>query len=429
METLSALQEWLRFALPAALLLVAGWWYILRPLLPRQRDRAVPWSGVEVIAGLVLVLILWPATVSEVLDRTGLYPRPSDETEALKVLQTRREACVAMAAFPCQVLTLLYLLYALSGTRPYQLGLTLHQFRRNALPGLVGAVLFSPFVYALLYLVTWCYSHLAGGEPQEHPLTVLGQSEPWVIVVPAVVVAPVLEELLFRGLLQRWLLRRPWGGNAAIIGGGAMALLTQASHLTEATAHADWPALYRALSPLFFVLLAALPFLLIRRTPRYRTERTLYAVALLFAAAHSFAWPQPVPLFVLGLGLGYLAYRTQSLLPGMAMHALFNSIACIALLVSFYAGPEKGTDETTAPPPAPATSSRVPGSWLPRRMYASATAPKRGDCMEEVTWPTSLPSRSSLVPAGTTPPESRTPVNIQLAWPRSRAMTIGSWPR
>jgi membrane protease YdiL (CAAX protease family) len=402
-------------------------------MLPRQRNRAVPWSGMEVVVGLIVVLILWPAALSEVLDKTGFYPRLTGDTEAAKVLQTRRDAWLAMIAFPFQVLTLLYLLYALSGTRPYQLGLSLRDLGRNYLIGMVGAVIFSPFVYALLFLVVWCYTHLAGGEPQEHPLTVLGEREPWMIVVPAVVVAPILEELLFRGLLQRWLLRRTWGGNAAMIGAGVMAMLTQLNRLTEAIAHSDVPAYYRALSPLLFVLLMTAPFLLLRRVSRYRITSTLYAVALLFAAAHSFAWPQPVPLFALGVGLGYIAYRTQNLIGSMVMHALFNAIACAFLLGAHYVKPEpetKGTDATTAVWVSPAAASnRVPGSWLPRRMYARAIAPKRGDSTEEVTWPTSLPSRRSLVPEGTTAPESWTPVSTQLAWPRSRAMTIGSCPR
>jgi membrane protease YdiL (CAAX protease family) len=433
MDFESVSRVWLGFTLAATTLLALGSWYFLFPMLPHQRNRAVPWSGTEVVVGLIVVLILWPATVSEILDLTRVYPRLSGDTEALKVLQTRRDAWLAMIAFPFQVLTLLYLLYALSGTRPYQLGLSLRNFRRNVLIGMVGALIFSPFVYALLFLVVWCYTHLAGGEPQEHPLTVLGESEPWIIVVPAVLVAPILEELLFRGLLQRWLLRRSWGGGAAMIGAGVMAILTQLTRLYDAVVHGNLPSYYRALGPLFFVLLMTPPFLLLRRVPRYRTASTLYAVALLFAAAHSFAWPQPVPLFVLGLGLGYIAYRTQNLLGSMVMHALFNAIACVFLLGAYYEKPApetKGTDATTAVwVSRAATSSGVPTSWLPRRMYARAIGPKRGDNTEEVTWPTSLPSRSSLVPAGTTPPESRTPVSTQLAWPRSRAMTIGSCPR
>ena len=49
-----------------------------------------------------------------------------------------------------------------------------------------------------------------------HLLTRLARGQPlpmeWVLIVLAsVVVAPILEELLFRGVLQGWSAGRPWG--------------------------------------------------------------------------------------------------------------------------------------------------------------------------------------------------------------------------
>jgi len=92
------------------------------------------------------------------------------------------------------------------------------------------------------------------------------------LVVLWLFAAPICEETIFRGLIQGWLLRRgiaPW---MAIMG-----------------------------------------------------------TALLFAAGHL----DPSNLenyFLSGLILGYLAYRTRSLLPGMVWHALFNLLALFALL-------------------------------------------------------------------------------------------------
>jgi membrane protease YdiL (CAAX protease family) len=51
--------------------------------------------------------------------------------------------------------------------------------------------------------------------------------------------------------------------------------------------------------------------------------------AALFALAHG--WPNAIPLLVFGAGVGWLAYRTQSLIGGIVCHALFNSVACIVL--------------------------------------------------------------------------------------------------
>jgi len=54
--------------------------------------------------------------------------------------------------------------------------------------------------------------------------------------------------------------------------------------------------------------------------------------AILFAAFHS-VWPHQIPLFVLGLGLGWLACRTNSLVGVMVVHALFNGVPCVFLFV------------------------------------------------------------------------------------------------
>ena len=46
------------------------------------------------------------------------------------------------------------------------------------------------------------------------------------------------------------------------------------------------------------------------------------------------AWPAPIPLFLFALVVGWLAYRTQSLVPGIVLHMLFNLVASLVLLYS-----------------------------------------------------------------------------------------------
>src|SRR5205823_14164254 len=93
------------------------------------------------------------------------------------------------------------------------------------------------------------------------------------------------------------------------------------------------------LEPLFFVLIMVpgcfLGERLLRRwLPERYLVRAIYSTALLFAVFHE-VWPTPLPLFLLGLGLGYVAYRTQSLLAPVICHALFNGIACIGVLLTY----------------------------------------------------------------------------------------------
>jgi membrane protease YdiL (CAAX protease family) len=60
----------------------------------------------------------------------------------------------------------------------------------------------------------------------------------------------------------------------------------------------------------------------------------VFGIAILWATVHSNAWPSPVPLFFLGLVLGWLARRTGSLVGPITLHALFNAIAAVQLALS-----------------------------------------------------------------------------------------------
>ena len=66
-----------------------------------------------------------------------------------------------------------------------------------------------------------------------------------------------------------------------------------------------------------------------QQDPRVNQPRAIFATALLFACVHD--WPTPVPLFLLGLLLGWLAYRTQGLVAPITLHVLFNATSCIQL--------------------------------------------------------------------------------------------------
>lgn len=92
---------------------------------------------------------------------------------------------------------------------------------------------------------------------------------------------------------------------------------------------------------LFVLILVPVCFfgerLLRRWLPQPYAARAIFSTALLFAISHP-VWPTPVPLFVLGLGLGYLAYRTQSLVAPILVHALFNGVACLLMLLTYAGG-------------------------------------------------------------------------------------------
>jgi membrane protease YdiL (CAAX protease family) len=413
-----------------------------RPLLPPQRRRAVPWSGGEVIVAWIVYYVAITITYS-VFSSPGILTHvygpefPSllkGDSPAAESARNRVAVWATVAAFPLQLFGIFYVLRTVSGTRLYQLGWTTHRPGTNLLLGVLAWLIFQPLVLGVNDLVTVAYKIMTEAPLKPHPLEQLARSEPlgieWaLLVLTAVVVAPVLEELLCRGILQPWAASRSYGANNVMVVTFLVAL-----GLGRVVEHLhDWNSLYTALQPAGFVVLMLPGYLLVRYYFRAQRGGAIYATALLFGSIHANNWPTPVALFVLGLGLGWLAYRTQSLVGPMLLHMLFNGVACVLLFVSQgEPAPSKGSAATEAlrRSPVASTWSAVPGSQLPRRRYARAMAPSRGESTAEVTVPASVPSRNTADPDGTArPPSMRSPSSVRLTWPRSRAMTIGSWPR
>jgi membrane protease YdiL (CAAX protease family) len=396
-----------------------GLWLWLRPghrrLFPPQRLRAVSWTGRDVAALLFLSLIFWPVSVQSLLDQLGFFgwmyggASPDRDQESL---------WIGLFSVPLNIATVLAWMRLGRGIRFYQLGLTCHRGLENALLATIAWFITTPLVYLLGFLADFGSARLLHVPPDKHPLFELATSGPMpaelaAIVFAAIVAAPVWEELLFRGVLQRWFTVTPWGSNAAVAGALAIAFLDRGSK-------GPWPVLF---------VLAMIPgYVFVSRTrsrplPSADAARAIFATALLFAAFHARVWPTPVPLFALGLVLGFLAYRTQSLIAPILLHGLFNNVATMAILYALFVSsePQNGKEATTALRAAPATaiSADVPGSWLPRRTYAKPiTAPTDGDQADEVTCPISLPSRRTFDLDGKgEAPSALRPTSDRLTWP------------
>jgi membrane protease YdiL (CAAX protease family) len=256
------------------------------------------------------------------------------------------------------------------------LGFSISRSLENSAFACFAWLLITPVVFGVNFLANLTYFLLTNSLPESHPLTQLAQGgtsmmDGVLLGMIALVLAPIWEEFMFRGLLQPWLCQRDWGGHVGMALALLVALGPTKSWLDEGTPF-EARALSLKLGPIFFVLVM-LPgyFYADRLVGRWIADRNvvrgIYSTALLFGMVHALvAWPTPIPLFFLGVGLGYLAYRTQSLLGPIILHSLFNAVACIALLI-FQAGsdPQNGKEATSAGtrPIPTVTSTRVPGSW------------------------------------------------------------------
>ncbi len=157
------------------------------------------------------------------------------------------------------------------------LGLRGDQPVRRAAFGIAAVAAVLPVCVAVMILSAILFA-LLGVPQQVHPLLEVLEvrPSPWAIVgviLQAVVLAPLAEEFLYRGVLM-------------------------------------WP-LVRGLG--------AAPALLVS--------------SAVFGLVHAPAQPQAVlPLGILGAVLGYVAYRTRSLVPAVAGHAAFNALMVVGVV-------------------------------------------------------------------------------------------------
>jgi membrane protease YdiL (CAAX protease family) len=322
----------------AAMRLLTG-----RAVLRCERRQPVPWGFVDLLL-LVVFYIVAGAIAAAVITALQI-PSPRSE-------QATSNDRIAWLAIQMLVQTLATLL-AITVTairnrcRAADLGFRLRDMGDDLRIGVAAFVMLAPPVFLIQALMTRFY-------PYEHALIELVKSDPRLLLasgVSAVLIAPVSEELQFRVLLQGWLEKcAVWRGNGrALLTGGRMdaASLSQ-THIDESESDAEgeaptWPA--EVVENPYAPPLANDSIDAGGEGARAAAERELAPTphwwpilisAFIFAAMHASAWPSPVPLFVLGLGLGYLYRQTHRVLPSITVHLLLNATTMVILALSIY---------------------------------------------------------------------------------------------
>jgi len=357
-------------AAAAATLAFCSWALSRRgPWLPLQRARRVDWDGGQVTFAF-LAMILLPSIVEAGLLARGFFHMIYGQEPS----SIRQHLWSNLISFPFIIATILVTLYLSRGTRPSDLGLTRARLLRNVTLG--GSAWF-PLTVATL-AVHFVVLHLIQAE--DHPLVDLVKEGllPWewtLIVAEALAAAPFLEELLFRGVLQGWLSRCSRSGHIAVMVATLLVaglpyffagpnkepepapllfalflvpgyLLTVLRHGPTAvfTPREPEPPLpqtadsIRAGAPPVFdyngiQLRNQATHALLFNPPRRFPLPAIFGSSMLWAVFHSSVWPSPIALFLLGLGLGWLTYRTQSLGSSLLVHVLFNGVAFLVLVL------------------------------------------------------------------------------------------------
>jgi membrane protease YdiL (CAAX protease family) len=291
---------------------------------------------VRVVAFLVFVYAFWPFAAIYALMIAGLVPRVSaaptpEETQALM----RCQLLAGAIAFPLQIMSIL-LLPRVTGIRLEQIGWTFRGIDWNSLWGAVGWIILTPLCFVVNYGIIALYGPEAASHVEEHPFVQMSRQgmtplDWFLLIFTATVAAPVMEEVLFRGALQSWAERRGWTSDLVM----GYAVLNAVA-MKAADVWAAWPRGGREvllhLTPILFLLgLAVVYFIICGFSRNGQATAAVFSASALFAAVHSFAWPSPVALFVLALGLGWLAQRTRSLAGPIVLHSLFNAVSCVLL--------------------------------------------------------------------------------------------------
>jgi membrane protease YdiL (CAAX protease family) len=330
----------------------------------------VRWSAPEVLVAVYLWVFFWPPLARIALSETriftayygaeaaaiadadpqqrlrqraglGLFTGPGSAdlflSEARQRLLSRFNLWTLAVAFPFQFASIPLLLFALSRTPPAQLGLTASRLGRNVLAGLIAAVILTPVVLGVNYAVEKLYELGVPGRVQQHPLTLVAQEQLWpaewfLVFFVATVAAPVMEELVFRGMLQPYFMSKEHGGAIAMAVALALAAAACGRDVWNARS-APLADMAAAAAPVLFVAVMVPIYLIVHTRSRTPAAPAIFGTALAFAALHSSVWPSPVALFVLGLGLGVLAWRSQSLVGPFVLHALFNGTSCVLLVL------------------------------------------------------------------------------------------------
>ena len=294
----------------------AAWAWVIYRLATRQRllpdgpPRYVPWDGRAVLA-LLMAYIGLQIVVPALYVQLVLAPRPGEKAhggpgDQLLVMIL---ASVPFLAIGSAILA------RWTGANAANFGIELGRVPKEFLRGIVAWPILAPAVFGVNFLVLrilkvrvpHAVETLAGQNPG--PMT-------WAMIFfAAVVVAPVTEEFLFRGVLLGWLNRVATGRKTA-----DRMIVDDLPDTSQASINGDVSVDPPVAFEGFRLLMANL------------------LVSFVFAALHGQVWPTPIPLFVLAMALGTIYQRTGSLIAPIALHMTFNGISTAMLYLITVAG-------------------------------------------------------------------------------------------
>jgi membrane protease YdiL (CAAX protease family) len=247
------------------------------------------------------------------------------------------EGLAIQAVINVILLILLPFILRMTSRSPLQdLGLCFRGWWRQAAVGVIAFLAIQPVIFVIQLAMTSVWKNNA------HPLykMILDEFSPGVpqlAILMAVVIAPIFEEFMFRGIIQSWLVsvgtrrrREP----TPVLVECAVIPLTEDVDPASPWELDPAPLTTKSGATAEATTLPPQPITTpIESSSRQRSGLAgIIATSLVFAGMHGPQWPAPIALFVLSVVIGYVYHRTGSLIVAICMHATFNGFSTLLLL-------------------------------------------------------------------------------------------------
>ncbi len=223
--------------------------------------------------------------------------------------------------------------------------------RRDLVLGVVAFVMVIPVILLVQWALTWLvdYEH-ASLEMLNKDAGVFTFAVVW---FSAGLVAPVCEEIFFRGVVQAWLQRLGtgrWYSDQVIFGGWdkepTSGLLSTASGLIEDSKAGRGSGQTPSERLPIEGNVTRSTSCSDKRSWVSESHWPIFATALFFALLHVGQGAAPVPLFMFAVVLGYLFRKSGSILPCIVLHMLLNVFSLFWFTLNiFWGGTQLETDD------------------------------------------------------------------------------------
>ena len=311
-----------------------------RPLVEWELRAAVPWNLIDVACVVFLHLVAIVGGAALFGSVSGISVEAMDgDTSLSAVQQITMMLVVEFAMLGAVAMSIGHLVFRARATSA-DMGLTTSKFQEDFKIGVLAfLMLITPVLCMQLGLGTLFPD--AGQHPFIELLKEQGDNFTLgMIFVVAVLLAPPIEEFLFRVVIQGWLERfmavqemnkNPIYGDVqeeqvhVEVGRGADEKSAD-RRVDEENPYAP-PEVAGALNAL------SSRGLVNERRPPYGVQSWVPIIlsSILFALAHFGQGPAPIPLFFLSLGLGFIYQRTHRIWPSVVAHMLVNGLAVVQL--------------------------------------------------------------------------------------------------